>query len=39
MSLFDFALDELHTPNADAAEFDFPIRAAGNGLEVLDVTF
>lgn len=39
MSFLDFALDELHAPDADAAEFNFPVRAAGDGLEVSDVAF
>lgn len=39
MSLFNFALDELHAPDADAAEFDFPVGAARDGLEVFDVAF
>lgn len=36
---FDFSFDELDAPDADAAEFDFPVGVAGDGFEASDVAF
>lgn len=39
VAFFDFSFDQLDTPDADAAEFDFPVGVAEDGLEASDVAF
>ena len=37
MAPFDLALDELHAPDADTADFDLPVGVAVDGSEGSDV--
>lgn len=39
MAFFDLSFDQLDAPDADAAEFDFPVGVAGDGFESSDVAF
>ena len=36
---FDLSFDQLDAPDADAAEFDFPVGVAEDGFEASDVAF
>lgn len=39
VAFFDFSFDEFDAPDADAAEFDFPVGVAEDGFEASDVAF